>query len=154
MTFVCVPIVVEGGEQALGEAALAAEHGADLVELRIDGFYDGSDDRAEDVTHLVEQSPLPSIVTCRDKSEGGESDLDAAQVVELYERLAKLPRPPRYVDIELARCTTVEDALGRLAQTETSIIVSMHDFDGRPADLPRRLSPAYAADYANVVKVA
>ncbi len=154
MTFVCVPIVVEGAERALAEAALAAEHGADLVELRIDGFFDGSDERAADVARLVEQSPLPTIVTCRHESEGGESDLDASVVADLYEHLAGQTRPPRYVDIECARCGPVADQLAAIGGGETGVIVSMHDFEGRPADLTRRLSAAYAADYASVVKVA
>ncbi len=156
MTLVCVPIMVESVEQALAEAALSAEHGADLVELRIDGFIHAGSDakRADDLSHLVTDCALPTIVTCRHSSEGGESELDAAGVVALYSRLAGLPRPPRYVDIELARTAGHERALKAIASRDTGVIVSMHDFEGRPADLTRRLSQAYQADFATVVKVA
>ncbi len=156
MTLVCVPIMVESVEQALAESALAAEHGADLVELRIDGFISADADaqRADDLSHLVTECALPTILTCRHSSEGGESELDAAGVVALYSRLASLPRPPRYVDIELARTIGHERALQAIASVDTGVIVSMHDFEGRPADLTRRLSHAYQADFATVVKVA
>ncbi len=154
MTLICVPITVESLEQALAESAIAAEHGADLVELRIDDFFDSSDERSELLSTLVGECDLPSIVTCRHTSEGGASELSSEELVTLFERLCALPRPPRYVDIELARLEPVRDRLEAIARSGVGVIVSMHDFQGRPPDLSRRLAKAYSEPCAAVVKVA
>lgn len=163
MTLICVPIVVKSSVQVLAEASLAAEHGADLVELRIDGFFHGSQESTEQtrtaITQLIADSPLPSIVTCRHSSEGGNTSQDhpepsAEELLDLFEHLAAQPRPPRYIDIELARVKPVQHRLQALAQRGMGVIVSMHDFTGRPDDLTRRLSAAYELPCASVVKVA
>lgn len=158
MTLICVPITVESLEQALAESAIAAEHGADLVELRIDDFFISSealsDANMQKLATLIGECDLPSIVTCRHTSEGGASELSSEEVVTLYEQLCALPRPPRYVDIELARIEPVRDRLEAIARHSVGVIVSMHDFQGRPADLSRRLSSAYSQPCATVVKVA
>lgn len=40
MTQICVPIMVEEHASAIRDATLAAEHGADLVEFRVDVFFE------------------------------------------------------------------------------------------------------------------
>src|SRR5438046_1319614 len=66
MTRLCGPIVVSSLEQARRDAILAAEHGADLVEFRIDTFTD-----AAPLQQLLASCPVPAIVTCRAAWEGG-----------------------------------------------------------------------------------
>ena len=71
MTHLCVPIFVKDAAQARRDAILAAEAGADIVELRIDSFTDPNS-----VAALVNDFPVPCIVTCRPPSEGGQSMLN------------------------------------------------------------------------------
>src|SRR4051812_24783897 len=94
MTHLCVPIFVASLDQARRDAVLAAEHGADLIEYRIDTFTD-----EEPLRQLLNASPKPFILTCRASSEGGQSDLTGEQRVEVV-RTPGVDRA-HYVDLEL-----------------------------------------------------
>ncbi|MFZ4573717.1 MAG: type I 3-dehydroquinate dehydratase, partial [Phycisphaerales bacterium] len=166
---VCVPITVRTPEGAVAESIAAAEHGADLVELRVDGFFGGDDPEgfAAVISSLVGRSPLPCIVTCRSNAEGGEYEGDDESLATLYARIAAAPDPdqvPRYLDIEHARFIrsalyrkTVRDIVAGAAasgQGKPSIILSFHDFSGRPADLFRKLTAMREHPEAAILKVA
>ena len=118
MTLLCVPIFVESAEQLRRDAALAAEAGADIVELRLDRLpADGS----------FPAPPLPYIVTCRPEWEGGESTLDDDDRLSLL--AAAAGRRAAHVDVELAtyrRHPNLKDLIPR------QLILSAHDFRGRP----------------------
>ena len=162
-TLLCVPIMVEGVEQALSQAVVAAEHGADLVEYRVDQFVAGAED-AETVLTLVEVSPLPCIVTCRPSWEGGLYDGDEDERVALFERLGTADHPPAYIDAELAAYTRsanerqklnlAVDHPGQQRDVRTRLILSTHDFEGRPSDLTRRVLAMQGEEAAAVCKVA
>lgn len=162
-TLVCVPILVESVERALADALRAAEHGADIVEFRVDELFSGSDDTPE-VLRLVEGAPLPCIVTCRVASEGGHYDGDEEARVALLEALGTSDAPPRYIDVELASYTRsanvrmkvdlAVDHPGAQRDLRTRLILSTHDFAGRPADLTRRLLAMREQPAAAVHKVA
>ena len=159
---------------ALADATAARDAGADLVEFRIDQFFTGSTGadatiERDAVVDLVGRSPLPCIVTCRPAGdEGGGFDGDEASRISLFERLAiaagEGEHPPRYIDIELAtleRSANVRQKIllavdhpEQLRDVRTSLIVSTHDFKGRPADLFRRLSRMRADPAGAVHKVA
>jgi 3-dehydroquinate dehydratase/shikimate dehydrogenase len=159
---------------ALADATAARDAGADLVEFRIDQFFTGStgpgaEIERDAVVDLVGRSPLPCIVTCRPAgAEGGEYDGDEASRISLFERLAiaagEGEHPPRYIDVELAtieRSANVRQKIllavdhpEQLRDLRTSLIVSTHDFNGRPADLFRRLSRMRAEPAGAVHKVA
>lgn len=169
MTLVCVPLIVHDIDAALAAALAARDAGADLVEFRIDEFFSGQDPLTEAQTlRLPAESPLPCIVTCRTSAEGGGYDGSDADRVSLYERLGNAfgpgESPPRYLDLELAswdRSANLRQKV-RLAidhpeqqrDLRTSLILSLHDFQGRPADLHRRLSRLSEETSAAVVKVA
>jgi len=119
MTHLCVPIFVASIEQAQRDAALAAEAGADLVELRIDTF-DG------DIAALVKAISLPCIVTCRPAGEGGQCDLPDA--VRLSRLSQAVDAGAAYIDVELATLRHHPVASDRL-------IASTHDFVTRPERL-------------------
>jgi 3-dehydroquinate dehydratase/shikimate dehydrogenase len=170
LALVCVPITVHEEAAALRDADLAKNAGADLVEFRIDEFFSGSGDEREEKTilRLVAQSPLPCIITCRAASEGGQYDGDDTDRISLYERLGtasgKGEHPPRYIDCELATYTRsanlkqkvnlAVDHPAQLRDLRTSLILSMHDFNGRPADLTRRVIQASAEPAASIIKIA
>lgn len=171
-TLVCVPLHVEDVDQTLTQAQQAKEAGADLVEFRIDTIFAGSTGSDEEDARLVAElqrllaeSPLPVVLTCRDSSEGGEYDGNETDRVSLLEKLtAACPTPPAYLDFELARYQASANIRQKInlcvshpKQTRditTRLILSIHDFDGRPDDLHRRLADAYTEPACSVVKVA
>ncbi len=163
MTLLCVPIMVEGADRAWAEAIRVAEDGADMVEYRIDQFLHSPDDEAE-VLRLVEESPLPCIVTCRPLWEGGLYDGDEDQRLAFFAQLGAAEHPPAYIDAELAAYTRSADArrqldlavgqFGRQREVRTRLILSSHDFAGRPSDLTRRMLAMQGEEAAAVCKVA
>lgn len=166
MTLLCVPIMVQDADQALADAQAARDAGADLVEFRVDGYFHGTGDAGEmrAVAGIVEDSPLPSIVTCRSADEGGQYDGPDDARVALYEYLGTAKRPPRYFDLELAayersanlrqKVHLAVDHPARRRADAPSLILSMHDFKTRPADLARRVARLAETDAASVVKIA
>ena len=129
-TLVCVPIAVDTPEQALADAQHAQLAGADMVEFRLDAFIEEAS-QIDACVKLVADSPLPCIATCRPSWEGGEYEGDEDTRIALFERLAEAEHAPRYIDIELA--TKIKPDIG------DGLILSTHDFEGRPANLTRQL---------------
>jgi len=124
MTKLCAAIFVDQPDEALRQTALAAEHGADIVELRLDRCPG-----AEAAREVVARSSLPCIATCRPKWEGGHCALPETQRLELLRAAADAGAA--YVDIEL-------EALRRgapMPRGQAGVIISAHDFAGRPARL-------------------
>lgn len=158
-TLVCVPIAVRDIEVALRDAFAAQELGAEIVEFRVDGFESAT--LLDDIAALVSRSCLPCILTCRSSREGG------AHAGDDEERLAVIRRccadakpgehPPRYLDFELASLADIggESALAQVCPDSgaTGTIISMHDFEGRPADFSRRVR-GMRESRAEVLKVA
>lgn len=163
-TLLCVPITVDDPHQALQDADHARLAGADLVEFRLDAYFDGDDDRIEPCVKLIEQCPLPCIATCRPTWEGGEYDGEDSPRISLFERLGTASHPPRYIDVELAAYTRsmnlrqkVDLAVEHDKQERdmaTGLILSMHDFEGRPANLTRQLLALRDQRNAAVHKIA
>ena len=168
MTRVCAPITVEsieGVTAALADAGEARLAGADLVEYRLDSMFTGEEPGEIDAAvRLADQTPLPCIMTCRPTWEGGEYDGEDTARIALFERLGTADRPPAYIDVELAAYTRSANLRQKVnlavdhpkqeRQVATRLILSTHDFEGRPADLTRRLADAYAEPAVSVVKVA
>src|SRR5258705_2394384 len=123
MTYFCAAIFVQDRAQARRDIALAAEAGADMVELRIDTFRE-----REDIAILLKTAQVPIILTRRAKSEGGESDLpDSERLQFLWKNAATTAS---YFDVELKSYQSLRfadrDSINR------PVILSMHDFSGRP----------------------
>src|SRR5579862_6892030 len=100
MTRLCVPLFYTDLSQIRRDMALAAEHGADLVELRIDSAK-SSELRDEDWQRaLAAEIKMPAIITCRTSAEGGQCQLDEEDRLAVLTAFAKNERVA-YVDIEL-----------------------------------------------------
>lgn len=163
-TLLCVPIAVDDVHQALQDAQHARLAGADMVEFRLDSFFDGDEERIAQCVRLIEQSPLPCIATCRPTWEGGHYDGTDQDRVALFERLGTAHHPPRYIDVELAaytRSMNLKQKVDLSVRHEkqqrdmaTGLILSMHDFDGRPANLTRQLLTMHEQRNAAVHKIA
>lgn len=133
MTYLCVSIHVTDFAPARRDIARAAEAGADLVEVRLD--------RVEDqaiIGQILAGAPLPCIATCRPTWEGGSCELDE------FDRIVRLAMAAdsgaSYVDIELNAIDGHENQFSEILQTVTEqghprLIISSHDFAGRPAKL-------------------
>jgi 3-dehydroquinate dehydratase/shikimate dehydrogenase len=160
MSRLTVSIPVRSRDGALAAAALAAERGADLVEYRLDYFAGPP----TELTGLVEQSPLPCILTCRAAEEGGHVERDDDARLAFYEHLCTGPRQPAYIDVELIgfqrspelrrRISALVDHPAQVNATTTGLILSTHDFQGRPADLYQRIEAMAQAPACRVIKVA
>jgi 3-dehydroquinate dehydratase/shikimate dehydrogenase len=141
MTQLCVPIYVHSLQEANRDALLAAENGADLVEYRIDQFTDSGD-----IYILVNNSPLPCIITCRSREEGGHAELTDEERVEVLESPGAAAA--RYLDVEYQTFKRHPSE----ALAKGSLILSAHDFNGRPDRLYNLISEMTAAP-ASVVKI-
>jgi 3-dehydroquinate dehydratase/shikimate dehydrogenase len=140
MTLLCVAIFVRDQAQALRDAALAAEAGADVVELRLDTFE-------ADPSHIIDHSIIPTLITLRPEWEGGQStatDQDRLAVLDFHAYLA------RYVDIELETWRRLRPSYESFAN---KLILSTHDFQGRPPKLYNLVSELNdsPADVAKIV---
>src|SRR5262245_41238672 len=115
---------------------------ADLVELRLDATCD------PDPAGALEGRRHPVIVTCRARWEGGHFAGSEEERQALLWRAWELGA--EYVDVEQA----AGFAPSLLAQTGgRRVVLSVHDFEGVPHDLPARVTAMCGAG-AEVVKVA
>lgn len=142
MTRLCVAIFVHSVEQAIRDSLVAVEAGADLVELRVDHL-----DNPSMVWTILNSVNIKAIVTCRPTWEGGQSTLPEDDRL----RFLRLVRAGDvgYIDRELASLGTspVEPEL------RNEVVVSSHDFTGRPDRLYNILADLNAsqADVAKIV---
>jgi len=159
VTFICIPIFVEDVVSATQEGQDAREAGADLIEWRVDAVADD----IVLVERLVRNSPLPCIVTCRTPEEGGEFGGAEQERVSLLEHIGLHARP-RYLDVELAtfeRSANLRQKIKLAIQhpeqwreLDSTLILSCHDFQGRPGDLLRRVSRMAGEPACGVIKIA
>jgi len=114
---------------------------ADLIELRLDTVKDPS------AAAALAGRKKPVIVTCRHKSQGGHfAGSEEERRAILSEALAL---GAEFVDLEFrGSCADLMERTGG-----RRIVLSHHDFDGVPADLPE-LAQAMLSSGAEVVKLA
>src|SRR5262249_21522564 len=139
-----IPLLVEtvtGRTMAELRAARDAARHADLVELRLDGTA------GIDVAGALAGRQRPVIVTCRPRWEGGRFDGSDEERKRILEEACQ--RGAEYVDIEWRAGfdPLLQPAGG------ARVVLSMHDFDGVPADLSDRVR-AMRGTGAEMIKVA
>lgn len=117
-----------------------AAHGADLVELRLDGVQD------LDVAGAIADRRSPLIVTCRAAWEGGR--FDGSETERLRILSAAAAAGAEYVDVEWKADRTQCDLRG------ARLIVSHHDFNGVPGDVTSRLEAMRRDAPSAVIKLA
>ncbi|MCB9846473.1 MAG: type I 3-dehydroquinate dehydratase [Phycisphaeraceae bacterium] len=157
-SLICVPLQVESVDAALLDADAARASGADLVEFRIDTLAESTPDSRQQTIRLLRDTPLPCILTCRPDSEGGAYTGPEEDRLTLLHTALASDHPPAFVDVELAALERDPDVLQAFraakSASTTRVIVSIHDFRGRPADLSRRLVRLESLDLADVRKIA
>ncbi|MBX3354237.1 MAG: type I 3-dehydroquinate dehydratase [Phycisphaeraceae bacterium] len=172
MNLVAVAIPVDDEseiEAALAAAQSAVTDGARLVEWRVDAMVDRllpNDASAAlmAVERLCRESPAPSVVTIRSAREGGEFRGEDRDRLSLLQAIGASDAPPLYIDVEeetFERSANLRQKVRLAVDHErqprgltTSLILSAHDFNGRPAALQRRLATMAAEPACAVMKVA
>lgn len=122
---ICVSLMQDDEPGLLRATAQAAAAGADLVEWRLDGLR-----TTPTWTAALNGLQCPVIATCRRPADGGHFVGDEA--TRLSWLRAAAAAGAAWVDIEADALA----ALGPLPRART--LVSWHDFEGTPQDLPAR----------------
>jgi 3-dehydroquinate dehydratase/shikimate dehydrogenase len=131
-TELCVTVIGRDSE-TIRRARVAAEVDADLVELRLDSMT------VPDPAAALEGRRKPAIVTCRPLREGGLFDGPEEARLRILEHAQALGA--EFVDVEWdVRLEPFIDARRGLG-----VIVSRHDFEGVPHDVPALLQRLRAA---------
>ena len=137
---ICVSIGRGRHRHVIAEHKFLAEHGIQLVELRLD-FIEGP----IQVKRLLRDRPCPAIATCRRAADGGRWQ-GSEEARRLVLRTA-IVEGVDYVDLE-------DDIAGEVPRFGgTKRIVSHHDFQKTPADL-EAIHARLAAMDADIVKIA
>lgn len=162
MTRICVPLTAATCTQMAEEIAMAQKAGAEMIELRLDYLTDAADDAAwAGLMDAVGAFAGEVIATCRLAEEGGHFDDDEPARISLLERVGLAGVD--LVDVEYEawrRSANIRQKIGLVCDVDGStdrsrhrLILSKHDFERTPADLPG-LFDALAAEPAHVVKLA
>ena len=153
--------MMESLEAGLADAREAMSAGADLVEFRIDPAMDVDVRTGIALAQrAVEESPAACIITCRHAREGGEFEGDDADRIALIEAVCEGSKPPAYVDVEFAMWRANPEVQRRISAAiagtdgATGMILSAHDFAGRPTNLFGMVRDMQGVAEARVLKIA
>lgn len=122
-TKIAIPIFKEDKKSVLEEVDTAVIRGADLIEFRIDGMNNPTEDI---VCDIIDEIPLPVIATNRVDSEGGSFKGNEEERISLLNEAAKIAD---YVDIELQ---TDLKYIKEVTSHKSESIISFHDFNKTP----------------------
>jgi len=117
------PLTSSTVAQMRADMLQAAHEGADAVECRLDYLVTPPDD--EELALLLSGAPVEVIVTCRPRREGGHFQGPEYRRLDILRHAAALGAT--FIDVEAD--TPAE------ARPDGAVILSRHDFTGRPGDL-------------------
>ncbi len=121
---ICVAIGRGRHKHMMAEHRHLAEQGIELVELRLDYITN----REVNLKRLLRERPCPVIVTARREMDGGKwQKSEEDRIVLLRSAIAE---GVDYIDIE----EDIADQIPRFGKTKR--IISLHDFEKTPDDLP------------------
>ena len=165
MSLICVPIYVDSIDDstlALDRARAAVAEGARLVEWRFDALAE-EDGGVAAMRRLVAESPAPCIVTIRAESEGGTWDGDEMERIAALEAVGTADSTPAYIDLEVRswgrsanlrqKVKLVLEHEAQVRDISTRLILSSHDFTGRPSDLLGRVAAMAEEPDCALVKI-
>lgn len=137
---ICIPLSAGSNTDMLALIARAEKQAADMYEFRFDLM-----DEPPEVERLMAAATRPVMATCRSVQEGGRFRGGFADRRNILRRAGLAGAA--YIDSEASDLTSLGECGNAIR------IVSMHDFDGTPADLDYRIS-ALSATSADWVKFA
>lgn len=123
---ICVSIGRTRHKMVVLEHRALAEHGAQLVELRLDWIS-----RQPDLPRLLNDRPTPCVVTCRRKVDRGRWKWTEDQRLALLR--AAIVAGVEYVDLEDDIAKSIRRPPASMSQTKR--IISHHNFEETPAEL-------------------
>jgi 3-dehydroquinate dehydratase / shikimate dehydrogenase len=144
---ICVPLCAKtfGELERLTERAASV---ADIIEFRLDCLDEQELINAhEKISRVIQQLPVPVIITFRPSEEGGYRDISFEQRHQFWERLEPINA---FFDIEEDLCSSREF---KLKQDWARVICSHHDFDAVPQEIDD-LYERLAMTPAGILKIA
>lgn len=165
MSLICVSIFVDSPDDvptAIERASDAVAEGARMIEWRLDAVAEDPDGLPA-MLELLRSSPAPCIATIRAESEGGTWDGNEQDRISLLEAMGTSTNPPAYLDLEQAawdrsanlrqKVRLAIDHEAQVRDISSRLIVSSHDFGGRPANLLARVAKMIENDACAVGKI-
>ncbi len=132
---ICVPIPVKSIN--ISEIAptikKVVELNPNLIELRLDYMTEIQKITKDFVVSLLNriQPKIPVICTLRDRSEGGQLEIDVSERVQIMKLL--IESGPRYFDIEINTESSILSEIIQIASNnKVNLIYSVHDFERTP----------------------
>lgn len=157
MTYLAVPIAARNFEQAKRQIKAARAAGAEMLELRTDYLEKLSVDSVKNLIAEAKSGrpPLPIIVTCRDKRQGGAIDYPNQLRVDVL--TAALKAGAEFIDLEYENFLPAENQekiLLALSQTsKTRLILSAHNFKSKFDNISKLLRHIKASYPAAIPKL-
>ncbi|KAK6913821.1 SDH, C-terminal [Dillenia turbinata] len=150
-TLICCPLMADSVDEMINDMIKAKEYGADLVEIRLDGFKNF--DAQQDIQILIKKCPLPTLFTYRPKWEGGLYEGDEKKRLDVL-RLA-MESGADYVDVELQVADEFNNSIYGKKPENFKVIVSSHNYQNTPSieDLGNLVARIQATG-ADIVKIA
>jgi 3-dehydroquinate dehydratase/shikimate dehydrogenase len=115
------------------------------------------------IERLLAGSPAPCIVTIRAENEGGTWAGTEQDRISILEAIGMGDHPPAYIDLELEawrssanlrqKVRLVIDHASQVRDIATRLILSSHEFGGRPADLLARYAGMVEEEACAVGKI-
>ena len=126
---VCVSILARSRREVLRSLRRASKLGSDLAEFGIDALQSLN---KEVVSEIISASPLPLIVTNRNKLNKGYFPAEKERL-RLSFLLSSIESKPAFVDIEIDTKEPERSQLIRTAKSQgVGVIASYHDFETTP----------------------
>jgi 3-dehydroquinate dehydratase/shikimate dehydrogenase len=162
MTYLTVPIAAKNPDEAKQQIKAAKASGAEMLELRTDYLENLSVDIVKNFIAEAKTTggrPLPVIVTCRDKRQGGIIDYPVRLRVDVLTEALKAGA--ELIDIEYENFLPTENR-GRIQRAlslslKGRLILSIHDFETKFPDIAklyRRIQTLHPAAIPKLVYTA
>ena len=127
---ICVSIANSNIEDMFKNSKKAIGLGANYIEIRVDYLENLSLKSLNGLAKII-SLPVPIILTCRKKDEGGKASLDENSRLEILDALINFK--PSYLDLEYNMDKNILNSLiKKCHENGVKVILSYHDFKGTP----------------------
>ncbi len=140
---ICVTVSRPRHRFMLAECKGMADHGADLIELRLDALQ-----TVPDVKLLLKDRPCPILITCRRQSDGGKCKMSEQDRMVLIR--TAIFEGADYIDLEY----DIAEKVPRYGKTKR--VISYHNFECTPDNLDQLVDQMSKldADYLKICTMA